>query len=142
MEPGSLAGMQPVWTAKHAAASVKAEAAYSGAGGLQITADANRTGFSVSTTMTYKKGAKTKFYDRTLRDWKLYRTVSVMIRNDGAKPVTLQSLRLYTGKVRYLAPEVNGSGEACIVIPADGQWHRLTFDLDKLYLQGDECGPD
>ncbi len=140
MEGGVHAGLLPVWNADHAVALITKDAAYDGAGGMQIVADKGRRRFSVSPTITYKDGMKSVFYHRMLRDWRQYSAVSVMVRNDGASPVTLQSLRLYTGTIRYFAPDVNGLGEACVTIPPDGQWHKLTFDLDQLYLGGNECG--
>lgn len=36
----------------------------------------------------------------------------------------------------WVSPEVNGSGEIKCTVPADGEWHIVELDLNKLYLNG------
>ena len=40
----------------------------------------------------------------------------------------------------WYSPSVNGENDIDYVISADGEWHSVTFDLNKLYLFGNECG--
>ena len=134
------AGQHKIWSAENAEIHTDSINPYDGDGCLNIISDTSKKKFSVSPVYTYKDDGKEKYYDCMLRNWSNYSAVSVMVRNNGKNDVMLEGLKLYVNKVTWFAPEVDGCGEICTVIPADGQWHKLTFDLDRLYLHGDECG--
>ena len=40
----------------------------------------------------------------------------------------------------WYSPEADGSGDSSVIIPADGEWHKITLDLNTLYLYANECG--
>lgn len=133
----NFAGIHDLWSAENAEISVDASLPFEGIGSLRITAEGS--GFSVSPVFTYQDGKDTEYFDRMLTDWSKYSAVSVMVRNNSSESVELKNLKISTGKLIWFAPEVNDSGEPGTVIPADGEWHRLTFDLDRIYICGNEC---
>ncbi len=135
----NFAGLHKTWEAENAEITFSVDDAYKG-GCLNIVSSASAKRFSVSPVYTFMKGGKIRYFDRMLRDWRNYSSVSVMVRNNGGRDVELNSMKIYVNSVTWFAPEVNGCGEANTVIPADGQWHKLTFDLNRIYLFGNECG--
>ncbi len=136
---GSDAGFSNVWNSKNAEITVDNENQLEGAGCVNITS--GEKSFSVSPVYKYKNDdGKEKYYDRMVRDWSKYNSLSVMVKNNGEKDVQLDKLKIYVNNVTWFSPDVNSNCESCAVIPADGQWHKMTFDLDRLYLHGNECG--
>lgn len=137
---GSDAGVNPLWSAEKATITVDTSTQYKGEGCLNVVSESKKSGFSISPTITYKDGADIEYFDLPQNDWRNYKTVTVMVRNNGLNDVKLDKMKIYTNRVTWFTPEVNACGEEKAVIPADGQWYKLTFDLDRLYLFGNECG--
>ena len=134
-------GFNNPWTADKADISISADSAYAGAGGLNVKTDGIvKKTFSISPRFGYKDGLEKEKYDLCMFDWSNYSQISVMVRNNGKDDVTLKGMRIYVNGASWYEPDINGSGESKAVIPADGQWHRLTFSLDRLYFFGNECG--
>lgn len=137
---GSDTVFADLWCANRCAVSADENAQSEGNGCIVIAPEKSKKNFSVSPVLSFRDGAKKEYYDLTLRDWSNYSTLTVMVKNDGQKDMEVSRLKIYTNAVTWFAPEVNACGEEKAVIPADGQWHKLTFDLDRLYLNGNECG--
>ncbi|MCQ2471825.1 MAG: hypothetical protein MJ147_07295 [Clostridia bacterium] len=136
----SDAGSFDVWNSENADVSVDNENQFEGEGCINVKSESDKKAFSISPVYTYNKDKKTVYYDHMITDWSKYNTLSVMVKNNGENDVQLDKLKFYVNGVTWFSPDVNGNCESGAVIPADGQWHKLTFDLDRLYLHGNECG--
>lgn len=126
------------WSAENAEISINGQHAYSGNGGLGITSD--NDSFSVSPVTGYKKNGIMQYFRDFDKDFSDYGKLTVRVRNNGNSDVSLDSLRFYKNSFIWYAPVVAGTGENQAVIPADGQWHTITLDLNTLYLFGNKCG--
>lgn len=141
LESNDFCGFYNPWTADRADIEITADSAYKGAGGLSVKTDSNiKKNFSVSPRFGYKEKLEKETFDLGMFDWSNYSKITVMVRNNGKDDITLKSMKIYVNSASWYAPDVNGCGEAKTVIPADGEWHKLTFDLDRLYFFGNECG--
>ena len=128
-------GMTDVWTAKGASLSVVDDAA-EGSGSLSVKA--NTLIFSVATKFTEWRNGAQRVVDSMDTDYTRYGTLTVLLKNNGDKNVMLDQLRLYKNGALYYCPLCVECGKNNVVIPADGAWHRFTFDLNQLGLYGDE----
>lgn len=126
------------WSAEDAEISINGQHAYSGNGGLGITSD--NGSFSVSPVTGYKKNGIMQYFRDFDKDFSDYGKLTVRVRNNGNSDVSLDSLRFYKNSFIWYAPVTAGTGENQAVIPADGQWHTVTLDLNTLYLFGNKCG--
>lgn len=100
----------------------------------------SESGFSISPLMTYKDGALTKSLHDIDTDYGDYGKMSFYVRNNGSADVTLDKIKLCKNSAVWYAPAVEGTKDVEAVIPADGEWHRITVDLNRLYLFGNEGG--
>lgn len=114
-----------------------AEIAYNG-GAMDIISDNEK--FSVSPLMTCKDGAKTVAFGDTDSDYSDYGKMSFSVCNNGSKDVNINEIRFYINNFAWYSPAVDGTKAVEAVIPADGEWHIVTFDLNRLYLFGNEGG--
>ena len=126
------------WTAKNADANIEPDAAYEGAAGLRVRGDGC---FSVSPLMVIKPEKKRVVFSDLNDDLRNYSSISVMVRNDGERPVTLEALRIQAAWVFVRMPVVAGTDDTAYVIPADGQWHKVCFDFDRVYAADALVGP-
>ena len=126
-------GLTDVWTAKNAALAISDDAA-EGSGSLSVKAE--KRSFSVTTQFTEQRNGKQRVVDSMDTDYTRYGTLTVYLKNNGNKDVTLDQLRLYKGGAVYYCPLCLESGKNSAVIPADGKWHEYTFDLNELGLDG------
>ncbi len=126
------------WKAEGADVAISADSAYSGGNGLRILS--NESKFTVKPTQLYKIDGKDKSFADTDTDWSNYNKISFYVRNNGDTEVTLDTLRIYVNSYSWYSPAVEGTKDSTFVIPADGEWHKVTLDLDSLYLSGNECG--
>lgn len=126
------------WTGENAMLSFSADDAFEGENGLNVAAE--KKSFTVKPLLTYKDGTKTESFWDTDTDYSDYGTMSFRIRNNGEVPVTLDKVRFIKNKTMWHAPAVNGTGDTSLTIPADGEWHLVTLDLNCLYLHGNEGG--
>ena len=122
-----------MWTAKNAALAISDDAA-EGNGSLSVKAE--KRSFSVTTKFTEQRNGKQRVVDSMDTDYTRYGTLTVSLKNNGDKDVTLDQLRLYKGGAVYYCPLCVESGKNSAVIPADGEWHEYTFDLNGLGLDG------
>lgn len=79
------------------------------------------------------------FWD-TDTDYSDYATMSFVVRNNGEKDVTLDEVRFIKDSSMWYAPAIVGTTDPSVVIPADGEWHVVTLDLNRLYLHSNEGG--
>ncbi len=96
--------------------------------------------FDVSPTISYEIDGKKTFHQDSQRDFSDYGKLTFSVRNNGEKNVTFDSFRIYRETFMWYSPEANGSHDSSFVIPADGEWHKVTLDLNALYLYANECG--
>lgn len=126
------------WKADGAEILLSQNSAYSGEKGLNILSQDKE--FTVKPIQLYKIDGKTKPFSDTDTDWSNYGKISFYARNNGSNDITLDALKIYIDAYSWYSPAVEGAKDSSYVIPADGEWHKVTFDLDSLYLSGNECG--
>ncbi|MBE6772253.1 MAG: hypothetical protein E7547_08945 [Ruminococcaceae bacterium] len=107
-------------------------------GAMNITSDNEK--FSVSPLMTCKDSIKTVAFGDMDSDYSDYGKMSFIVRNNGTENVSVSEIRFYKNSFMWYSPAVDGTKDVETVIPADGEWHVLTFDLNRLYLFGNEGG--
>ncbi len=126
------------WKADGAEILLNQNSAYSGEKGLNILS--KDTEFTVKPIQLYEIDGKTKPFSDTDTDWSNYGKISFYARNNGSNDITLDALKIYIDAYSWYSPAVEGAKDSSYVIPADGEWHKITLDLDTLYLSGNECG--
>ncbi len=126
------------WEAEGAEVSIDNGSSYSGENGLSIKATTDN--FIVNPVQFYKIDGKDKQFSDFFTDWSNYGKISFMARNNGTTPVTLNEMKIYADKYSWYTPVIDGTSDSSFVLPADGEWHEITLDLDSLYLFGNECG--
>ncbi len=92
--------------------------------------------FTVSPVMGFDN---VRFED-TDYDYSDYGKLTFMARNNGNKEVNLDMVKIYVNSKKWYSPKISGTSYSDTVIPADGEWHIITVDLDSLLLKGNECG--
>lgn len=93
--------------------------------------------FSVSPLMTYENS---KLFHDADTDYSGYGKMTFLVCNNGKNDVKLEKVKFTANALRWYAPEVDGTKDVEAVIPADGEWHLITVDLNSLYLYGNEGG--
>ncbi len=96
--------------------------------------------FSISPTLYYTADGKKNFHNDAQRDLTPYSAITFYARNNGDKDVKMSKVQLYKDTVSWYSPEVNSLHDSGFIIPADGEWHKITLDLNALYHFGNECG--
>ena len=133
IEGDTYSGMYSTWQADDADISFAD-------GTINVKKDSALCRFSVSPLLTYKDGILKKPFSDEDRDYSDYGTMSFMVKNNADTAVKLKGVRFYVNGASWYAPAVMGTKSPQTVIPADGQWHKITLDLDTLYLSGNEGG--
>jgi len=95
------------------------------------------TEFTLCPSLNYKFGKK---FEDTDNDYSDYGKMSFLVRNNGGADVELSEIRILKNSLEWYSPAVNGTKGVEAIIPADGQWHLVTVDLNRLYLFGNEGG--
>ena len=93
--------------------------------------------FTLSPVLNYKGNSK---FDDTDNNYSDYGKMSVLIRNNGNEDVQIGGVKIYKNSLIWYSPAADGTKGVEASIPADGQWHTVTFDLNRLYLFGNEGG--
>ena len=130
-----FAGFSPVWKAENAEITFENASAHDGKNGIKTVSQQNN--FTVSPVLTYADGGNTKSVIELDRDYSDYGIMSVYLRNNGASPVSVTA-RFSENAFFFYNPMADEDMTA--VIPADGEWHRVEFDLNALLLRGNEGG--
>lgn len=136
----TYSGDYPTWQASNANISFVEEDAYKGSASLQL--DATSTRFTAAPTMLFNdtdSGLRKTFFDLDT-DFSKFSTISFMIKNNCTQPLQLEKLNIYIHSNLWFTPKVNGSSDMGIFIPPDGAWHRVSLDLNDLYLFGKDKG--
>ena len=136
-EDDKLSGYYNSWTADNASVAIKSENPAEGNGYLEI--QAGNKSFSVSPTLTYKDGISKKNFRDVQTDYSYYGEISFCIKNDGTEDIAFECLKIYKSSALWYTPEVKGTLDCSTVIPADGEWHLITLDLNRIYHLGNEC---
>ncbi len=96
--------------------------------------------FNVSPTISYEIDGEKAFHSDSQRDFSDYGKLTFSVRNNGEKDVTFDCFRIYRETFMWYSPEANESHDSSVIIPADGEWHKVSLDLNALYLYANECG--
>lgn len=120
--------------------TLSSDSAYGGEYGLNVIADSDS--FSLKETFvfdiddeTISKGKPIKFNEAS-RKWASYGAIRFAVRNNGEDDVTFKGAKILLKKSIWAYPEVNGSRRCEITVPADGEWHIVELNLNRLYLYG------
>ena len=119
-------GYVDTWRTTGCTAALESEEKAEGNGALRITAQ--KPLFTLAPDVGDKNGS----YDNVDADWSDYGTLRLQVRNNGKAPVRLNGIRFYTNAIYYLTPVCRETGLAGVTIPADGAWHTVSFDLNRL----------
>ena len=93
--------------------------------------------FAVAPVVRYADGHL--FHDIDT-DYSDYGKMNFYLRNNGENDVTLSMVKFTVNSLLWYAPEVENTKDVETVIPADGEWHFVSVDLNSLYLYGNEGG--
>ena len=96
--------------------------------------------FSINPLLTYKEDVIPSVFSDVDKDYSDYGKMIINIRNNGKSDIRLSEIRFYLNSALWYTPALDGTNDTNAVIPADGKWHTLAFDLNKLYLYSNECG--
>lgn len=120
----------PIWEARECEYTITPDSAFEGQGGMRLVS--NSKNFSL-----YKRFRNDLYsYENANYNWNGYKALRMKVRNTGSHPVTIESLKLGTGNKVWFAPSVNGTAFKSTVIPADGKWYTVEYDLTNLYRSG------
>ncbi len=133
-----LGKMYPTWEGKNCELDFNSTSAYKGTNGLNITSDSNK--FSINNIMSVLDEAETKNILEIDADYSDYKTMSFYIKNNGNAPITLSAVRFYSEAVLWYDAKIVSANSTEAIIPADGEWHLITANLNSLYLMGEEKG--
>ncbi len=116
------------WTSENADISASANDANTGAKGMNIKS--TDTDFSVTPIRGNENGA---FYD-TDADWSDYSEISFYVKNNGKTDAVFEEIRFNGDEFMWYSAVVDAT------IPADGEWHKITVNLNRLNLRGNVFG--
>lgn len=131
---GDRTGYFNTWNADGCEISFGADSAFSGAAGMRASA---KKAFELSPVRSDNKDA---MHDINT-DFSKYGELSFSVRNNGSEPIELKEIRFYKNSLIWYAPANNEDGNTELIIPADGAWHTVSYDLNSLYLFGNEGMP-
>lgn len=121
-------GFRNAWTADGADVSFS---------GGAVNIKSSSTSFTASPVMRYVDA--NLFHDIDT-DYSDYGKMSFYLRNNGENDITLSKVKFTVNSLLWYAPEVEGTKDVEAVIPADGEWHLVSVDLNSLYVYGNEGG--
>jgi len=124
-----------IWESKNAEVEISPDSAFKGNGGLSIKADSEKFSVSPITEYVNEENEKNIFLEFN-QNWANYKTMSVMVRNDGDSDIIFSGLKIYKENGKFVTPLINGTKNCNTVIPADGKWHEVTFNLNTMLLNG------
>ena len=133
-ESGDDPGYLDAWKTTGCEISLETADVCEGDGALKATSSLPL--FSLSPVIGAKDGLKTVAFDNVDADWTDYGTLRLRVKNTGDAAVRLNEVRLYTGEATYYTPVCTETGLKGCTVPADGEWHAFSFDLNRLLLLG------
>ncbi|MBQ7580951.1 MAG: hypothetical protein IJU39_06570 [Clostridia bacterium] len=120
----------PIWDARECEYTIAPDSAFDGQVGMCLVSGSK-------TFSLYKRFRNDLYsYENANYNWNGYKALRLQVRNTGSHPVTIESLKLGTGNKVWFTPSVNGTAFKSAVIPADGKWHTVEYDLTNLYRSG------
>lgn len=128
-------GMYDLWQSDNCNCTVSEDAAFKGDGGLNIKSESKN--FSVYERFYLENGRKDIDFTEEPTDWTKYKTLSFRVRNNGSNSIKLKTVTISVGDITQVCPTVNGEDDISFSIPADGEWHEVVLNLDRMYLFGD-----
>ncbi len=132
----TFSGYYDLWTAENAELSYDKSFGISGKG-LKVSSSNKK--FSASPVLTYKDGINTESFSSVDTDYSDYSEISFYVKNCGTEDVVLKSVKFYENAVLWYSPAVKDTLDVETVIPADGEYHKITLDLGRVYHLGNEC---
>lgn len=131
-ETDALSNFYSSWTGENVVLSAAENDAFSGTKGMNIKA--TDKSFSVSPIVTYQDGNNVEPFFDTDTDYSDYSEMSFHVKNNGENEAVFEGVKFTKDSVFWYTAF---SGE---VIPADGAWHKITVNLNRVHLFGNECG--
>lgn len=128
----TTAGFFPIWEGINCEAEISPDDAYKGNGGIRISGNGSFEVSPITEFADVNDNNTVKSFIGFNSDWKSFSKLSFMVRNSGDEEITFSGLEIITGKGKKLYPEISGNDECSCSIPADGEWHRIELDLEKL----------
>ncbi len=126
----------PAWTGKNCEITFDTASVYGGAKGMRIKGSGK---FSVSPVRTYEHKNKDKVFGDCTGNLSDYGFMTFAVKNNGSEDVVFTGLKITVDAVGWYSPAVSNTADPSAVIPADGEWHIITLDLNSVYLYGNEC---
>lgn len=121
------------WECENAQLSFESDSAFSGENGIRVVNSAES--FSISPVVCAEDGLKNiKFYDEGY-DYSDYGSIKFNVRNNGKEDIVFEHLHVYANAVGWYSA-VDGN----VVVPADGQWHEIEVNINKLNLYDIDIG--
>lgn len=125
-----LSGFQNAWNSILCSANVESDSAFKGTAGLNISSKSKIFSLGHKFSITNIKGVNYSFLDEDT-DWSSYGCMSFMVRNNGNDDIVLKAKIKNDGTNYYSA--INGSENIIYTIPNDGQWHKVSLNLDCIF---------
>ena len=131
-----FAGFFDVWKAGNAGISIAPSAAYSGNAGLEIKASAGEFSVAPITDCNNTVSKRIEKFTNWNSDWRNFSSISLKLKNNGSEDVAFNGIKIFVSESKFLMPVVSGTDSVSCVVPADGEWHTYSFDLDDLRMNG------
>lgn len=131
-------GYYSSWISENAEFNFDLEDYYGGTASLKINSTNNQ--FTISPVFTYKSDIFSEMFYDTDTDYSGYGKISVYVKNSGNDKVTIENIKFNINSFLWYSPAVENTVCDSVSIPADGKWHCVSFDLNKVYLRGNEFG--
>lgn len=136
-ESGVNPGYIEAWSTSGCAVCLDTYDKTEGEGALRITSHLPL--FTLSPNISDKNKWEIEVFDNVDPDWTDYGTLRLKVKNCGSAAVRLNEIRLYTSEVGYYTPVCSETDISGTTIPADNEWHLITFALNRLLFMGAGC---
>ena len=137
---GNDAAYYDTWNSRNADISFDSDSAFSGERGLHVVSDKKIfTSFSVNPVLYRKYHNKKTSFGEWNNDWSDYASLSFMIKNNGKKDIILKRAVIDNKGIGIFSPAIDGTTSVSQTIPADDSWHKITLNLNRLYLFSNEA---
>lgn len=92
--------------------------------------------FSLMPAFTYQVNGKEYYFEDVDYNWSDYGTLSFDVKLTSGEAVEFSGLKLKINDSLWVMPAVADTASTSVVIPADGNVHTITLDLNRLYPYG------
>ena len=124
-------GYHPSWGASNAAITYKKSEIDTG-NALYVASNGTNP-FTVFPRFTYNTNGGEAYFEDVDLKWSSYKTLSFKVKVKSANPVHFDGLMLTINDQIWVATAIKDSNLVGTMIPADGNTHTITLDLDRLY---------